>query len=185
MPARLAVLGTPRWTWTQMRLLRSSRPVRMVSTGQPTHGPLAPILLKAIAGLSRMVLKRLPVGGPADRRSPVCRAGDPPRVLTFREQDRSDTIVATAPFVSEVDDIQHEVGRGPCVTAARPGRTVMSGSAGGGSARNCPARSPQRGLVAVGHPRRCGRGDDGGYPTSRTCSMSGPPSSASSSRYRR
>jgi hypothetical protein len=69
----------------------------------------------------------------------VCRAGDPPRVLTLREQDRSGTIVATAPFVSEVDDIRHEVGRGPCVTAARAGRTVMSGLRrwrfGGGIAR--------------------------------------------------
>ena len=113
----------------------------------------------------------------------MCRAGDPPRVLTLREQDRSDTIVATAPFVSEVDDIQHEVGRGPCVTAARAGRTVMLGSAGGGS--GLPgSESTQPGLVAVGHPRRCGQGDDGGYPM-WTCSMTGPPSSARSSRYRR
>jgi hypothetical protein len=138
-----------------------------------------------LAGLSRMVLEAATGGGPADRRSLVCRAGDPPRVLTLREQDRSDTIVATAPFVSEVDDIQREVGRAPCVTAARAGRTVMSGSAGGGSAAGLPGSESQRGLVAVGHPRRCGRGDDGGYPTSRTCSMSEPPSSTSSSRYRR
>ena len=51
--------------------------------------------------------------------------------LTLLEQDRPDTIVYTAPFVNEIDDIQYGLGQGPCITAARDGRTVMSGSLGG------------------------------------------------------
>ena len=51
--------------------------------------------------------------------------------LTLLEDDRADTIVATDAFVSEVDDIQYSIGQGPCITAAREGQTVMSGSLGG------------------------------------------------------
>jgi len=39
--------------------------------------------------------------------------------------------VATAPFVSEVDDIQYAMDQGPCISAAREGQTVLSGSLGG------------------------------------------------------
>ena len=53
--------------------------------------------------------------------------------LTLLEQDRADTIVSTAPFVTEIDDIQYEMGQGPCISAAREGRTVLSGSLGGDS----------------------------------------------------
>ena len=51
--------------------------------------------------------------------------------LTLLEQDRADTIVATAPFVTEVDDIQYAMDQGPCISAAREGQTVLSGSLGG------------------------------------------------------
>ena len=51
--------------------------------------------------------------------------------LTLLESDRADTIVATAQFVSEIDDIQYSVNQGPCISAARDGQTVMSGSLGG------------------------------------------------------
>lgn len=50
--------------------------------------------------------------------------------LTLLEDDRSDTIVATDPFVTEIDDIQYGLGQGPCITAAASGQTVMSGSLG-------------------------------------------------------
>jgi transcriptional regulator with GAF, ATPase, and Fis domain len=53
--------------------------------------------------------------------------------LTLLEQDRADTIVATAPFVTEIDDIQYGMNQGPCISAAREGQTVMSGSLGGDS----------------------------------------------------
>ena len=51
--------------------------------------------------------------------------------LTLIEANRADTIVATAPFVTEVDDIQYSLGYGPCISAAAQGQTMMSGSLGG------------------------------------------------------
>ena len=48
--------------------------------------------------------------------------------LTLIEDDRTDTIVSTADFVRAVDDVQYGLGDGPCIMAAREGRTVMSGS---------------------------------------------------------
>jgi GAF domain-containing protein len=53
--------------------------------------------------------------------------------LTLLKQDRSDTVVATAPFVSEIDDIQYGIGQGPCIQAAAEGQPVLSGSLGGDS----------------------------------------------------
>ena len=53
--------------------------------------------------------------------------------LTLLEQDRSDTVVSTAPFVSEIDAIQYRMGQGPCISAAAEGRPVLSGSLGGDS----------------------------------------------------
>lgn len=51
--------------------------------------------------------------------------------LTLLQNDRPDTIVASADFVREVDAIQYGIGEGPCITAAAEGRTVSSGSLGG------------------------------------------------------
>jgi GAF domain-containing protein len=51
--------------------------------------------------------------------------------LTLLESGRSDTVVMTAPFVHEVDDIQYGIGQGPCITAAASRQTVLSGSLGG------------------------------------------------------
>lgn len=50
--------------------------------------------------------------------------------LTLLESDRADTIVTTAPFVTQVDQVQYGLGQGPCVTAAREGSTVLSASLG-------------------------------------------------------
>jgi GAF domain-containing protein len=47
--------------------------------------------------------------------------------LTLLEKDRHDTIVASAPFVVQVDAIQYGIGEGPCITAAAEARTVRSG----------------------------------------------------------
>jgi GAF domain-containing protein len=50
--------------------------------------------------------------------------------LTLLETDRPDTVVFSAPFVRQVDDIQYGIGEGPCITAAATGRTMRSGSLG-------------------------------------------------------
>lgn len=51
--------------------------------------------------------------------------------LTLIEDNRGDTIVATAPFVRAVDDIQYGIREGPCISAAAEARTMRSGSLGG------------------------------------------------------
>jgi GAF domain-containing protein len=51
--------------------------------------------------------------------------------LTLIEDNRSDTIVATADFVREVDTIQYNLGEGPCISAAADRVTMRSGSLGG------------------------------------------------------
>jgi GAF domain-containing protein len=50
--------------------------------------------------------------------------------LTLIEENHADTIVASAEFVSEIDAIQYGIKQGPCISAARDGGTVMSGSLG-------------------------------------------------------
>ena len=50
--------------------------------------------------------------------------------LTLLEEDRADTIVATATFVTEIDDIQYGMRQGPCISAAAEAKTMMSGSLG-------------------------------------------------------
>jgi GAF domain-containing protein len=51
--------------------------------------------------------------------------------LTLLERDRSDVIVSTAPFVTDVDAVQYGLGQGPCISAAAEGVTVRSDSLGG------------------------------------------------------
>jgi GAF domain-containing protein len=51
--------------------------------------------------------------------------------LTLIEADRADTIVKSAPFVREVDDIQYSLGEGPCISAAALREPMRSGSLGG------------------------------------------------------
>ncbi len=50
--------------------------------------------------------------------------------LILIEDDRADVVVASAPFVREIDDIQYGIGEGPCISAAREARTMRSGSLG-------------------------------------------------------
>ena len=48
--------------------------------------------------------------------------------LTLMEHDQSDTTVTSAPFMRDIEDIQHRINEGPCITAAGTGHTVRSGS---------------------------------------------------------
>jgi len=50
--------------------------------------------------------------------------------LTFIREDGSETLVATADFVTAVDAVQYGLREGPCITAAAEGRTVMSDALG-------------------------------------------------------
>jgi GAF domain-containing protein len=51
--------------------------------------------------------------------------------LTMLEDDRPQTVVASAEFVHAVDDVQYGLGEGPCLLAVETGRTQTSGSLGG------------------------------------------------------
>jgi GAF domain-containing protein len=91
-------------------------------------------LRDSLAGLSRLASSRLSL---EDLLTRVARyavqaiPGADGAGLTLLEQNRAETIVATAPFVSEVDEIQYGMRQGPCISAAHEGRTVISGSLGG------------------------------------------------------
>jgi GAF domain-containing protein len=93
-------------------------------------------LRESLAGLSQLVSDRLPLEDLLTRVATYAVQAIPGADgagLTLLEQDRADTIVATAPFVTEVDDIQYGANQGPCISAAREGQTVVSGSLGGDS----------------------------------------------------
>jgi GAF domain-containing protein len=67
--------------------------------------------------------------------------------LTLMETERADTVVASAPFVAEVDAIQYGIQEGPCITAAATGRTVRSGALS--TDRQWPLFGPQVGRLGV------------------------------------
>ena len=67
--------------------------------------------------------------------------------LTLLESDRADTIVTSAAFVRQVDDIQYSIGEGPCISAAAQGETMRSGSLGGDS--RWPRFGPRAGRLGV------------------------------------
>jgi GAF domain-containing protein len=93
-------------------------------------------LRDSLAGLSRLASNRLPL---EDLLTQVATyavqaiPGADGAGLTLLEEGRSNTIVTTAPFVRQVDDVQYGMGQGPCISAAREGRTLMSGSLGADS----------------------------------------------------
>jgi putative methionine-R-sulfoxide reductase with GAF domain len=51
--------------------------------------------------------------------------------LTLLRGEKSQTVVASSPFVQAIDDVQYSIGEGPCLTAVAGRRTVVSGSLGG------------------------------------------------------
>ena len=93
-------------------------------------------LRESLAGLSRLASDRLTLEAMLTQVATYAVQAIPGADgagLTLLERDRADTIVATAPFVTEVDDIQYALDQGPCISAAREGHTVLSGSLGGDS----------------------------------------------------
>jgi GAF domain-containing protein len=51
--------------------------------------------------------------------------------LTMLDDDRPQTVVASAPFVQAIDDVQYGLGEGPCLLAVETRQTQTSGSLGG------------------------------------------------------
>jgi GAF domain-containing protein len=67
--------------------------------------------------------------------------------LTMLEEGRAQTVVASAAFVHEVDDVQYGIGQGPCLTAVATGDTQASGSLGGDA--RWPRFGPRVGRMGV------------------------------------
>lgn len=67
--------------------------------------------------------------------------------LTLLRDRNADIIVASAPFVREVDDIQYGLGEGPCIAAAATGHTMRSGSLG--AEARWPRFGPRVGRLGV------------------------------------
>ncbi|WP_405015799.1 GAF and ANTAR domain-containing protein [Kitasatospora sp. NBC_00070] len=105
-------------------------PVAARSTGQVADDE---DLRESLTGLSRLATARLDlrvllthVAEFAVRAIPGADGAG----LTLLEDDRADTMVASAGFVREVDAIQYGLDEGPCITAAAERRTVRSHSLG-------------------------------------------------------
>jgi GAF domain-containing protein len=67
--------------------------------------------------------------------------------LTMLESDRPQTVVATSPWVTEVDDVQYALAEGPCVSAVAQGGTFTSGNLGGEAL--WPRFGPRAGRLGV------------------------------------
>ena len=67
--------------------------------------------------------------------------------LTMLEDERAQTVVASAEFVHAVDDVQYGLGEGPCLLAVESRRTQTSGSLGGES--RWPRFGPRVGRMGV------------------------------------
>jgi GAF domain-containing protein len=67
--------------------------------------------------------------------------------LTMLEDDRAQTVVASAEFVNTVDDVQYGLGEGPCLLAVASRQTQTSGSLGGD--RRWPRFGPRIGRMGV------------------------------------
>jgi GAF domain-containing protein len=90
-------------------------------------------LRESLAALSRLATGKLDLRDVLTRVAEYAVAAIPGADgagLTLLEAGHADTIVATAPFVAEVDAIQYTIVQGPCITAATEGRTVRSGALG-------------------------------------------------------
>jgi GAF domain-containing protein len=67
--------------------------------------------------------------------------------LTMLEDDRPQTVVASAEFVHAVDDVQYGLGEGPCLVAVETRSTQTSGSLGGDA--RWPRFGPRVGRMGV------------------------------------
>ena len=86
-------------------------------------------LVAASMGLEDLLAQ---VAGFAARAIPGADGAGVTLLQVDRADNRVEVLAASAPFVTEVDEIQYIVlGEGPCITAALERRTVRSGSLGG------------------------------------------------------
>ncbi|WP_375423401.1 GAF domain-containing protein [uncultured Friedmanniella sp.] len=90
-------------------------------------------LRAGLDGLGRLGSVRLPLSELLDRVAGFATKAIPGADgagLTLLEEGRGRTVVASVPFVAAIEEVQYELGEGPCLTAAVEARTVVSGSLG-------------------------------------------------------
>jgi GAF domain-containing protein len=113
-----------------------SRPDQQLRHGPTTSKEEWSDLRRSLDGLSQLAAGRVPLNQTltsiaefAVRAIPGAEGAG----LTLLERDRADTMVATAEFVSAVDDIQYSLRQGPCISAAEEGVTVQAPALGADS----------------------------------------------------
>ena len=130
---------------------------------KPAAGPLTPIQASAdvadlragLAGLSGLVTGSLgldallrQVATFAAQAIPGADGAGVTLLRVDRPDNRVEALAASAPFVSEIDEIQYvTLNEGPCITAALERRTVRSGSLGG--EKMWPRFGPRVGRMGV------------------------------------
>lgn len=104
--------------------------IRSAATREAQAASEDPDLRISLAGLSQLATGRMELTDVLTRVAQFAVSAIPGADgagLTLLEAGHADTIVASAPFVSEVDAIQYAIAEGPCITAAAEARTVCSG----------------------------------------------------------
>jgi GAF domain-containing protein len=130
-------------------------PIATVETASGVRSPTSveqgdDDLRESVAALSRLATGPLELTEVLTRVAEYATAAIPGADgagLTLLEQGHADTIVASAPFVAAVDDIQYAIKEGPCITAALQGCTVRSGELGRDS--QWPRFGPSVGRLGV------------------------------------
>ena len=127
---------------------RSDDSAKMPSEGQLLNDE--DDLQSALLGLSRMVAGSSPLEALLTQVAEFAvRAipGADGAGVTMHNDGKPSTMAASAPFVSDVDDIQYRLGEGPCISAATQKCTVTSGSLGGD--KQWPRFGPRVGRFGV------------------------------------
>lgn len=108
-------------------------------------------LAESLAGLSGLLLAHQPITATLTQVAELAVQAIPGADgagLTLIEQDRPQTVVATADFVREVDRIQYDVvHEGPCLSAVSERHTFSSGNLGGEA--QWPRFGPRIGRLGV------------------------------------
>lgn len=107
-------------------------------------------LARSIAGLHRLLSDEHPVRETLTQIAHFAVQAIPGAEgagVTMLEQDRPQTVVASADFVRAVDEVQYSLGEGPCLLAVQSGQAQTSGSLGGDA--RWPRFGPRVGRLGV------------------------------------
>jgi len=130
-PLRAAVVDPPRTHHLPPQVYRSGA---ATSAARQIGNLVEDDLAKSLAGLSLLLTGHRPLQETLVHIAEFAVQAIPGAEgtgLTMLEEDRPQTVVASAEFVHAVDDVQYGIGEGPCLLAVETRDTQMSGSLGG------------------------------------------------------